>query len=53
MLSVIRDQREQDESYAKHLHLQTQFDDLTGSLGTDPPFFATTAQSSAPRKLLI
>jgi len=52
MLSVIRDQREQDQSYAKHLHLQTQFADLTGFLGTDPPFFATAAQSSAPRKLL-
>ena len=52
MLSVIRDQREQYQSYAKHQHLQTQFTDLTGFLGTDPSFFATTTQSSAPRKLL-
>lgn len=51
MLSVIRDQREQDQRCANHQHLQTQFAVLTGFLGADPSFFATTTQPLAPRKL--
>ena len=51
MLSVIRDQREQNQSHAEHQHLQTQTPDLIVIPGIDPSLFSTTTQQPAPRKL--
>lgn len=49
MLSVSRDQREQNQSWAKHQALQTRTAELTGIPGTDPSLFSTVTHPSIPQ----